>query len=74
VQVNAGIRRTLFVMLGMLFVIPGVLLAVTNTMDQIRGLTGSGAETGNRQLAPDTMLSQSENTTTQTAGITQQTG
>jgi hypothetical protein len=69
VLANAGIRRTLLVMLSMLFVIPGVLLAVTNTMDQIRGLTGGGAETGNRQLAPDTMLSQSENTTTQTGEI-----
>jgi len=53
----------------MLFLLPGVLLAVTNTMAQILGLTGGGAETGNRQLAPDTVLSQSEQTTTQTAGI-----
>src|SRR5271156_5645188 len=63
------VRRILLVMLGMLFVLPGVLLAVTNTMAQIRGLIGGGAETGNLQLAPDTALSQSDQTTTQVAGI-----
>ncbi len=61
-QENPGIRCKLLVMLGM-------LLAVTNTMAQNHGLTGGGAETGNRQLAPDTVLSQTEDTTTQTAWI-----
>jgi len=69
VQANACIRRTLLVILGMLLVIPSVLFAATNPMGQIRGLTEAGAETGNRQIAPDTMLSQTENTTTQTTGI-----
>ena len=68
VQANPG-RLGKLLRLGMLFVLPGLLAAVTNTGNQIRGSTGSGADSANRQLLQDTVPSQSEDRTTQTGGI-----
>ena len=66
---SADICRKLVVMMGMLLVVARVLLAATITMGQTRGLTGGGAEIGERQLPTGNLLSQPENTATQSAGI-----
>jgi hypothetical protein len=68
-QDNPSINRNLLVMLGLLFVLPGVLLVVTNTMAQIHDFTRGIAESGNQPLGPGTALSRSDQTTTQTTGI-----
>jgi len=69
VQLIAGLRRTLLVVLATPFVIPGALLAVTSTVSETGGFAGDASGNGSRLLAQDTTLSQSANATTPMAGI-----
>jgi hypothetical protein len=69
VQLIAGVRRTLLVVLGMPFVVPGTLLAVMSTVSETSGFAADDSGNGSRLLAQETTLSQSANAITTMAGI-----
>jgi hypothetical protein len=68
-QSLTGIRRTLFLMLCALFVIPGTLLAVASMMGETSSFAGDDSGNGNLLLAQGATLSPSASATTQMTGI-----